>query len=293
MTNEQQCTAFEEMMPVRSNAMSLYYELAGINEDVKHGGFAAFDQVCLNTLQRVMQALAASQSSQPVINWLAVQEAIKEYVAGYEMIGEDEYGRDGVYSPTEMERAIIEDAIHGLLADTEFLDALRPIPPEDRQTNKLICTTCNADRFSEDCKDNRMNCGIQGTAQTADKRGPSSDDYLRWAKDITKRGIDYDTEGVEALLREFYARCNAQSANKVKKSHWQPIDTAPTDNKRPLYLARFYGSKLVELDFDGTWDYWQESWELSHINGYAWFSANGIEEPTHWAYQDEVIPISI
>jgi hypothetical protein len=68
---------------------------------------------------------------------------------------------------------------------------------------------------------------------------------------------------------------------------WKPIDSAPKDNKRPLYLARIDDSgKLVQLDFDGAWEYWQESWELAHINGLAWCSANGIEEPTHWAFQD-------
>lgn len=58
-----------------------------------------------------------------------------------------------------------------------------------------------------------------------------------------------------------------------------------------LYLARFgKDGRLQELDFDGSWDYWEESWELSHINGWDWCSACGIEEPTHWAYQDEGPP---
>lgn len=75
---------------------------------------------------------------------------------------------------------------------------------------------------------------------------------------------------------------------------WYPIETAPKDNKRPLYLARFdEEGKLVELDFDGTWEYWEESWEMSHINGFAWYSFNGIEEPTHWAYQDLPLPKSL
>lgn len=72
---------------------------------------------------------------------------------------------------------------------------------------------------------------------------------------------------------------------------WGPIETAPKDNKRPLYLARISDEgELVELDFNGSWEYWQESWELPHINGYCWMSANGIEEPTHWAYQDAPLP---
>jgi hypothetical protein len=74
---------------------------------------------------------------------------------------------------------------------------------------------------------------------------------------------------------------------------WHPIETAPRDNERLLYLARFdEKGKLAELDFDGVWEYWQESWELPHINGYTWMSNNGIEEPTHWAYQDEPLPTS-
>ncbi|MGB4064204.1 MAG: hypothetical protein WBK19_10305 [Azonexus sp.] len=78
-----------------------------------------------------------------------------------------------------------------------------------------------------------------------------------------------------------------------RKPVWQPIDTAPRDNKRLLYLARFGESgNLRELDFDGVWEYWQESYEMPHINGLAWFSASGIEEPTHWAFQDEQLPFT-
>lgn len=76
-----------------------------------------------------------------------------------------------------------------------------------------------------------------------------------------------------------------------EKNGWRPIESAPKDNKRALYLARFDSDgKLVELDFDGSWDYWQESWELSGINGWCWTSNDGIEDPTHWAYQDEPLP---
>jgi hypothetical protein len=67
---------------------------------------------------------------------------------------------------------------------------------------------------------------------------------------------------------------------------WQPIETAPRDNKRALYLARIVDGVLVEIDMNASWEYWQESWELAHINGYAWVSDGGMEEPTHWAYQD-------
>lgn len=81
--------------------------------------------------------------------------------------------------------------------------------------------------------------------------------------------------------------------NSSNQTMWKPIETAPKDKKRVLYLARFDESgKLQELDFDGTWEYWQESYEMPHINGYDWCSASGIEEPTHWAYQDEPIPMT-
>jgi hypothetical protein len=72
---------------------------------------------------------------------------------------------------------------------------------------------------------------------------------------------------------------------------WEPIETAPRDSKRLLYLARFNeAGEMCELDFNGSWEYWEESWELAHINGWCWTSANGIEEPTHWAYQDAGAP---
>lgn len=72
--------------------------------------------------------------------------------------------------------------------------------------------------------------------------------------------------------------------------NWQPIDTAPKDNARALYLARFdEKGELRELDFDGIWHKDHENWETPEIY-YFWSSANGIEDPTHWAYQDQPPP---
>ncbi|MFE8033806.1 hypothetical protein [Thiohalocapsa marina] len=68
---------------------------------------------------------------------------------------------------------------------------------------------------------------------------------------------------------------------------WQPIETAPKDNKRPLLLAYFNErGELTSLDFDGSWECEQESWEMPQLYWY-WGSHNGIEEPTHWTYQPE------
>jgi hypothetical protein len=91
-------------------------------------------------------------------------------------------------------------------------------------------------------------------------------------------------------MRDYAIEAQALAVNVP--SAWQPIETAPKDNKRPLYFARFDPmGKLAELDFDGIWESESESWEQPQIY-YFWASANGIEEPTHWAFQDEPIPPS-
>lgn len=71
---------------------------------------------------------------------------------------------------------------------------------------------------------------------------------------------------------------------------WQLIDTAPTDNKRLLYLADFNeNGEISHIDFDGLWEHESGTWETPE-NYWYWASANGIEEPTHWAFQDEALP---
>lgn len=83
-----------------------------------------------------MSAPVAAKPSVPAIDWRAVETAIDEYVDGYEMIGEDESGRDGSYTTNGDERALINDAIHGLLADREFMSLLRPAPPAADQAQQ-------------------------------------------------------------------------------------------------------------------------------------------------------------
>lgn len=69
------------------------------------------------------------------------------------------------------------------------------------------------------------------------------------------------------------------------ETSWQPIATAPLDNKRPLLLAEFVGQELKALDFDGQWMSESESWEMPEVY-YFWATAFGrVEEPTHWMYQ--------
>lgn len=52
--------------------------------------------------------------------WAALTEPlIDEFLEDYEMVGEDEAGRDACHVPTEGERALIKDAIMGLLAEAD------------------------------------------------------------------------------------------------------------------------------------------------------------------------------
>ena len=69
---------------------------------------------------------------------------------------------------------------------------------------------------------------------------------------------------------------------------WQPIETAPKDNKRPLWLARFNDDGTMQsFDYNGSWEKESESWEMPEVY-YFWASENGnVEEPSHWAYQPE------
>jgi len=55
------------------------------------------------------------------------EKAIDEYLDDYEMIGEDEDGRDACHSPTEGEKALIKDAIMGF--DWPPAVQRKPLPP--------------------------------------------------------------------------------------------------------------------------------------------------------------------
>ncbi len=61
-------------------------------------------------------------------SWTALAEPlIDEFLEDYEMAGEDEGGRDACYAPTEGERALIKDAVMGLLQAA--WDSTAPKPP--------------------------------------------------------------------------------------------------------------------------------------------------------------------
>ena len=78
---------------------------------------------------------------------------------------------------------------------------------------------------------------------------------------------------------------------KPEELGWKPINTAPLDNERLLVIAQFDDSgELINLDWDAVWESECESWEIPEVYWF-WASANGtVDEPTHWAYQDEPLP---
>lgn len=53
------------------------------------------------------------------MSWQSVSTIISEQAEGYEF-----YGDNGTHTPTEAERILLVDFVHGLLADEEFLDAI-------------------------------------------------------------------------------------------------------------------------------------------------------------------------
>ncbi|CAB3868020.1 hypothetical protein LMG26686_02811 [Achromobacter mucicolens] len=68
------------------------------------------------------RARVGSDTRKP--DFARAEQVMQDYVASYELCGEDQDGRDAIHTPTDGERALIIDAIHGLMAEPEFLAAL-------------------------------------------------------------------------------------------------------------------------------------------------------------------------
>ena len=69
-------------------------------------------------------------------SWTDINTAIADYVHDYEMIGESDEGESSYY-PNELERYMLIDAIHGLLADSEFCDTLRDVLSSDNRLREF------------------------------------------------------------------------------------------------------------------------------------------------------------
>ncbi|CAB3675425.1 hypothetical protein LMG26690_01298 [Achromobacter animicus] len=68
------------------------------------------------------RARVGSDTRKP--DFARAEQVMQDYVADYEMCGEDALGQDARYIPNEGERVLIIDAIRGLLAEPEFIAAL-------------------------------------------------------------------------------------------------------------------------------------------------------------------------
>jgi hypothetical protein len=114
----------------------------------------------------------------------------------------------------------------------------------------------------------------------------ASPDYKRSDNILTRLqdAIEGELGGV-AISKEDAARILMYVAKPAEVS-WLPIETAPKDNKVMLLLARFDSDgQLMQIDGDGIWEYVEPMHFDADGGYYTWMSANGIEEPTHWAYQ--------
>lgn len=90
----------------------------GNTADHQAGWFAGIEQGQANA-----QDNAAIRA--PSRNWEAIQEAIDDYLDGYELRADE-----GAYTPSKFERFLLDDCIAGLLDDDEFLALMdaRPVP---------------------------------------------------------------------------------------------------------------------------------------------------------------------
>lgn len=73
---------------------------------------------------------APAVTAEPVrIDGVKIEAAIDSYIEDYELMVEDDEGREGHHTPTELERMLIKDCVMGILADDDFLAAFgHPIP---------------------------------------------------------------------------------------------------------------------------------------------------------------------
>lgn len=138
-------------------------------------------------IRAMLSAAPAAPQAEPTRDWSAIDAAIREYLDGYEQIGENDAGADACYTPTERELYLIYDAINGLFADESFVAAIsapqaepkrEPLSDEriaeiqraayERAAQECIETAAELRRCADGCTDGRYDWKADGAADCAD-----------------------------------------------------------------------------------------------------------------------------
>jgi len=124
------------------------------NPDYMHKGSQPTHWMPLPAAPGSPASTVADEGAKEVIDWHAVTARIAAYAEDYELRGEDDHGREGCYQPNETERGLIIDAIHGLLADDEFMALIRPAAPAagdalDAKRYRCIRNPPYSDRYGD------------------------------------------------------------------------------------------------------------------------------------------------
>jgi hypothetical protein len=95
---------------------------------------------------------------------------------------------------------------------------------------------------------------------------------------------------MKVMMHRYQEKLIAELQGHLTKleAGWQPIETAPKDNKRPLLIARFNDNGTIQdMDYGAIWASDRESWEIPEEYWF-WSSMNGrVEEPSHWMYEPD------
>lgn len=148
----------------------------------------------------------------------------------------------------------------------------------------LHCPSCGLQHI--DAPDMHEVTGSEGRVHEAGWTNPPHRSHLCAGCGCIWRPADVPTVGVASIATRGKDDDHTIVPRDEVPLRWNRIESAPKDNKRSLYLAKFNAAgEMIELDFNGGWESDHGSWEMPSEYWY-WASENGIKEPTHWAYQD-------
>lgn len=166
----------------------------------------------------IAKRLSAPVSAEP-INWPAVEGRISDFVGEYEMVGEDGQGREGYYIPNEHERALIVDAIHGLLADSEVMALLRPAAPfaAQAQPYSLNLDPAGIRALTADAITGALALGAQGAEQ------PPADHWLKAFYEMGRQSAAEEMTVVPAVAQKFAERLSA-ALKSLDQRHFNGVN---------------------------------------------------------------------